>query len=87
MKVINFFGGPGVGKSTAACDLFVAMKKAGYKVEYVDEYAKEKTYEKEFKKLDDQLYILAKLRCKNIAHNRSNVWQHESAVRCISSTI
>lgn len=60
MKVINFFGGPGVGKSTAACDLFVAMKKTGYKVEYVDEYAKEKTYEKEFKKLDDQLYILAK---------------------------
>ena len=51
MKVINFFGGPGVGKSTAACDLFVAMKKAGYKVEYVDEYAKRRLMKKSLKNL------------------------------------
>lgn len=60
MKVINIFGGPGVGKSTIACSLFVKMKMSGFVVEYVDEYAKEKTYEKEFGKLGDQLYILAK---------------------------
>lgn len=59
MKVVNFLGGPGVGKSTVAAGVFVLMKKAGYSVEFVDEYAKEKTYEKEFGKLEDQLYILA----------------------------
>lgn len=59
MKVVNFLGGPGVGKSTVAADVFVLMKKAGYSVEFVDEYAKEKTYEREFGKLEDQLYILA----------------------------
>ena len=59
MKVVNFLGGPGVGKSTVAADVFVLMKKGGYSVEFVDEYAKEKTYEREFGKLEDQLYILA----------------------------
>ena len=39
------------------------MKKAGYKVEYVDGYAtKEKTYEKEFEKLDGQSYTLRKFK-------------------------
>ena len=44
--IINIFGGPGVGKSTVAADLFVIMKKEGYSVELVTEYAKELTYEK-----------------------------------------
>jgi tRNA uridine 5-carbamoylmethylation protein Kti12 len=60
MKVINLFGGPGVGKSTAASGLFYEMKKLGMNVELVQEYAKDVVYEKRYNLLDDQLYILAK---------------------------
>jgi hypothetical protein len=60
MKVINFFGGPGVGKSTTAAKLFVKMKEEGLKVEYVTEYAKDIVYSKEFFKLEDQLMVFAK---------------------------
>lgn len=43
-KVINFFAGPGAGKSTTAAGLFYEMKCAGLKVELVTEYAKELAY-------------------------------------------
>jgi len=69
--VINLFGGPGVGKSTVAAELFSLMKKENYNVEFVTEYAKELTYEGRYNVLDqDQLYVFAKqhrkiLRLKN----------------------
>ena len=69
--VINLFGGPGVGKSTIAAELFSLMKKENYNVEFVTEYAKELTYEGRYNVLDqDQLYVFAKqhrkiLRLKN----------------------
>lgn len=59
MKVINLFGGPGVGKSTVAADLFAMMKREGHNVELVNEYAKEVTWEGHFSYLDDEFYILA----------------------------
>ena len=59
MKVINLFGGPGVGKSTVAADLFAMMKREGYSVELVNEYAKEVTWEGHFSYLDDEFYVLA----------------------------
>lgn len=59
MKVINLFGGPGIGKSTIAADLFALMKREGYDVELVNEYAKEVTWEGHFSYLDDEFYILA----------------------------
>ena len=59
-KVINIFGGPGVGKSRTAAALFVALKDKHIHVELVTEYAKQITYEKRFNVLGDQLYILAK---------------------------
>lgn len=59
MKVINFFGGPGVGKSTVAADLFAMMKREGHSVELVNEYAKEVTWEGHFSYLDDEFYVLA----------------------------
>lgn len=59
MKVINLFGGPGVGKSTVAADLFAMMKREGYNVELVNEYAKEVTWEGHFSYLDDEFYVLA----------------------------
>jgi Ni2+-binding GTPase involved in maturation of urease and hydrogenase len=60
MKVINFFGGPGSGKSTTAAGLFHHMKRRGYKVELVTEYAKDMVYESRANIMADQLYVLAK---------------------------
>jgi len=40
MKVINFYGGAGIGKSTIAADIFSKLKRKGYKTELVGEYAK-----------------------------------------------
>lgn len=45
MKVINFFSGPGVGKTTTAAGLFYKMKMNGDNVELVSEYARELIYE------------------------------------------
>ena len=60
-KIINLFGGPGVGKSTIASGLFYKMKTLGYSVEFVPEYAKELVYEDRMNVLlNDQLYIFAK---------------------------
>lgn len=59
-KVINIFGGPGVGKSRNAAALFVALKDKHIPCELVTEYAKQMTYENRSNILADQLYILAK---------------------------
>lgn len=58
-RIINLFGGPGIGKSTTASDLFRQMKDAGLRVELVTEYAKELTYEGSASRLDNQLHLLA----------------------------
>ena len=47
--VINLFGGPGCGKSTIAAELFAILKKQGYEVELVTEYAKDKVWEESLK--------------------------------------
>ena len=60
MKVINLFGGPGIGKSTTAAGLFYYMKKLGMNVELVSEYAKDCVWEEAQFKMKDQLYLLAK---------------------------
>lgn len=60
MKVVNFFGGPGVGKSTLAAGLFYKMKSCGEAVEIVTEYAKDVTWEGRTNLLGDQIYLLAK---------------------------
>lgn len=60
-KIVNLFGGPGVGKSTVASELFCYYKKKHIDVELVTEYAKELTWEERKNILDrDQLYIFAK---------------------------
>lgn len=50
--VINGYGGPGAGKSTACLEITAALKKEGYNAEYVQEYAKELVYEKDIEMLD-----------------------------------
>ena len=50
--VINGYGGPGEGKSTACMEITAALKKEGYGAEYVQEYAKELVYDKNMEMLD-----------------------------------
>lgn len=69
---INLFGGPGTGKSTTAAELFAIMKQQGYKVELLQEYAKDLTYSKEITRLSDQLHILGEQHHK-LFRLRSNV--------------
>jgi hypothetical protein len=68
--------GPGIGKSTYAAELFSTMKKLGYNVELVTEYAKDCVYEKQFQLLnDDQLFVLANQnrRLQRIEESNENV--------------
>lgn len=44
-KIINFIGGPGVGKSTTALGVAYNLKKRRLNIEYVAEYAKDVTWE------------------------------------------
>jgi len=59
-KVINFFAGPGAGKSTLAAGLFYHMKQKGVNVELVREYAKDVVWEGRDHLLENQIYIFAK---------------------------
>lgn len=58
-KIINFFGGPGIGKSTQASGLFTEMKKNHMSVEYTYEFPKEVAWEGNVSQLRDQLFITA----------------------------
>lgn len=61
MKVVNLYGGPGAGKTATAWGLASELKKRGYNVEYVPEFAKKCVYENRLNILSgDQLYVLAK---------------------------
>lgn len=50
--VINAFGGPGSGKTTSCMNICAELKKQGFNAEYVQEYAKELVYDKNFELLD-----------------------------------
>lgn len=59
MKVINIFGGPGAGKTTLAMNVFTVLNMKQQKIEYVDEYAKELTWNESFKMMENQQMIFA----------------------------
>jgi hypothetical protein len=59
LTVINFFGGPGCGKSTTAAELFARMKKGQHKVELVHEVAKDFVWEEAYHVFGEQDYIFA----------------------------
>ena len=59
MKVINFCGSAGAGKSTSAYGLAHAMKQRYIEVELIDEYAKRLILAQSNHMLADQLSILA----------------------------
>ena len=58
-KIINLFGGPGIGKSTQASGLFTEMKKHHISVEYTYEFPKEVAWEGNISQLRDQFFITA----------------------------
>lgn len=57
--IINFFGGPGIGKSTQASGLFTEMKRHHMNVEYTYEFPKEVAWEGNVSQLSDQFFITA----------------------------
>lgn len=57
MIVVNFFGGPGCGKSTTAAWLFSELKSRQIACEYITEFAKELTWEENETALNCQEYV------------------------------
>lgn len=55
--VVNLFGEPSVGKSTAAMDITARLKRKGINAEYVSEFAKDKLYENNPEVFECQEYI------------------------------
>lgn len=58
--VINLFGEPGAGKSTAAMDITAKLKRKGINAEYVSEFAKDKVYENNGEVFKHQEYLFGK---------------------------
>lgn len=59
MKIINLFGAPGAGKSTAMLGLTYQMKMLGFSVENTPEFFKEMVYENsKSETFGGQLYVL-----------------------------
>jgi hypothetical protein len=57
--IINFFGGPGIGKSTQSAGLFTKMKKSHMDVELTYEFPKIVAWEENYSAIKDQFYITA----------------------------
>ena len=58
--VVNFFGGPSAGKTTAALMTTGLLKMSGINAEYVHEFAKDLVYENREDTLSIQPYVTAK---------------------------
>ena len=58
--VVNLFAGPGAGKSTAAAYIFSQLKMKGVNCELITEFAKDKTWEKNYSALKCQEYVFGK---------------------------
>lgn len=58
--IVNFWGGPGSGKSIAAAQAYVDLSKLGYRVELIREYIKDWVWEDRKRFSLDQVYIMGK---------------------------
>lgn len=58
--IVNFYGGPGTGKSTSAAFLFYFFKSLGKRAELVREYVKDWAWEGRKISVYDQLYFFGK---------------------------
>ena len=73
--IVNFFGGPGVGKSKMGLRLTSDLKDRGYKVDFTGEYAKDMTWQKSQHVLTNQNYIFAK--------QQHRIWRLDNQVQII----
>ena len=60
MIVLNFFGVPGVSKSTGAAYTFAKLKMIGINAELISEFAKDKVWEENKTVFENQAYIFGK---------------------------
>lgn len=58
--VVNLFGGPGAGKSTAALGVTYKLKLNGVNCEYASEYAKDLVWREDMESLKNQIHIYGK---------------------------
>ena len=58
--IVNLFGEPGAGKSTAAAYIFSKLKMAGISADYVTEFAKDKVWENNEEVFKHQTYLFGK---------------------------
>jgi hypothetical protein len=53
-RVLNFFSGPGAGKSTTKAGVFFELKCAGVRAAQIEEYATERSFEQDWDTLSNQ---------------------------------
>lgn len=58
--IVNYFAGPGTGKSTTCAGTFSRLKLLGVNCEMALEYAKEVVWSGDLSKFENQVYIFAK---------------------------
>jgi cytidylate kinase len=68
LKVLNFYGGAGIGKSTIAADIFSKLKRKGLKTELVGEYAKWLWYQNATDIVQDQLVMHEHAKFDNVEY-------------------
>jgi hypothetical protein len=73
--VVNFYGGPGTGKSTMTNRVFSELKDLAYNVEIATEYAKDLTWEESHAVLDNQVYVFGK--------QQHRIWRLNNKVQII----
>lgn len=59
MQLVNYFAGPGAGKSTAAAELFAHLKRENVSCELVTEFIKEVVWDRAWDVMDDQIFVFA----------------------------
>jgi len=58
--LVNFYAGPGTGKSSTMAGVFSELKWMGINCEMAPEFAKEKVWEGSLNILDNQIYVFGK---------------------------
>jgi len=58
-KIINIFGGPGIGKSTTAARIYNELQLKGYECDLPYEFPKQVAWEENKSQITDQFYICA----------------------------
>jgi hypothetical protein len=73
--IVNFYGGPGAGKSKMAFRLTSDLKDRGYGVELAAEYAKDLTWQQSHHVLTNQIYVFGK--------QQHRIWRLDGKVQII----